>query len=140
MYKKFRKVVEDIIKKYSNEEAGDFFSKDIKLKVKKPSFLDFSIEKCGDILFIGYYTKKNGDLISDPIFVFEVKEDVWYPIRLEQWIGDTFIGKFDIIDGKEVYRYRSKTNSDVKSFATQCSNEWNEYYLKNDCCTEIISI
>lgn len=127
MYKTFRKTVEKIIEIYSGESVENFLSKDGRLKVKSSSLLDFSIEKCGDLLFIGYYSEENGDLVSDPIFVFTIKDNIWFPIRLEQWLGDTEIGTFE--DGQ--YKYYPNINKYVKSFSVDCSKEWENYYISN---------
>lgn len=126
MYPMFRKTVEALIKKYGNMSLEQFYRLQSKIiKIKKDGYLDFVIEKAGSMLYVGYYRQENGDLISDPIFVFEIRERKWHPIRLEQVFGDTPIGMFE--HGR--YFYYPGRFQDVKSFATLCSKEWRQYYL-----------
>lgn len=126
MYKEFRKTIEKIVKSHTGEEMSVYFKNDNNLKIKKESFLDFRISKEGDFLYIGFYSEINGDLISDPIFIFQVKNDVWYPIALEQVFGYTKIGVFR--EGNYLY-YPNRFKS-VKSFAVSCAREWKDYYIK----------
>ncbi|HFJ9376514.1 TPA: hypothetical protein ACGW65_000766 [Bacillus paranthracis] len=129
-FKAFRKVMEKIIVKHGRTSVEEFFKKDeVSIRIEQDSFLPFVVEKAGNMLFIGFYRKQNGDLISDPVFVFQVKNDIWYPIRLEQAMGDTMFGMFDE-DGS--YLYKPHTTKSVKSFATDCSKEWKIYFLDED--------
>lgn len=135
MYKRFKKTVEDIIEKYGDKaNAEEFLSEDVRLKIHKKGFLDFSIEKCGDTLFAGYYTEINGDLVSDPIFVFEICGNNWFPIRVEQILGDTQIG---LVEGNE-YKFNKRRFDDVMDFALSSSKEWNEYYLVETDNTSVV--
>ena len=118
MYPMFRKTVEALIKKYGNMSLEQFYRLQSKIiKIKKDGYLDFVIEKAGSMLYVGYY--------RHPIFVFEIRERKWHPIRLEQVFGDTPIGMFE--HGR--YLYYPGRFQDVKSFATLCSKEWRQYYL-----------
>lgn len=136
MYKEFRNTVEKIIESYTGKEASDFLRNDNSLKIKKDSFLDFRISKEGDFLYIGFYSECNGDLLSDPIFVFKVKEDIWYPVALEQIFGYTKIG---LLDEQDKYQYYPSRFKSVKSFAVSCAREWKDYYIKEkEYCTGAI--
>lgn len=127
MYPLFRRTVETIIKKHGNISLEEFYEADSKvIKVKKANFMDFTIEKAGNMLFVGYYREVAGDLISDPIFVFQLHEDKWHPIRLEQVLGRSEIG--DIQEDGRYYYYPGRFK-DVKSFAGTCNKEWRFYYL-----------
>lgn len=127
MYKTFRKTVKKIIQTYTGEEASVFLEKDNSLRIRKSAFQDFRISKEGDFLYIGYYRNMNGDLVSDPIFVFQIKDSIWYPIALEQVLGYSQVGFFE---GNQ-YIYYPSTNKDVKSFSVLSAKEWDCYYLKN---------
>ncbi|WCK57444.1 hypothetical protein PP175_25595 (plasmid) [Aneurinibacillus sp. Ricciae_BoGa-3] len=133
MFKRFRSTVEKIIVKHGHISLKDFYaSSNVTIKVQRPHFLDFVIEKTGNTIFVGYYRKQNGDLISDPIFVFEYREeteygeDKWFPIRLEQVLDDRTVGLLV----NEQYRYYPSAFKDVRSFATNCATEWKAYYLE----------
>ena len=135
MYKRFKKTIENIIEKYGDKKtAQEFLSQDVRLKVYKKGFMDFSIEKCGDRLFVGYYTEINGDLVSDPIFVFDIRNDTWFPIRLEQILGDTDIG---LIEGDE-YKFNNRRFNDIMDFALSSCREWNDYYLVDTDSTSVV--
>lgn len=127
MYKTFRKTVEKIIKTYTGEEASVFLEKDNRLRIKKKEFQDLRISKEGDFLYIGYYREMNGDLVSDPIFIFQIKNNIWYPIALEQVLAYSQIGFFE----GEQYRYYPSENKGAKSFSVLAAKEWDCYYLKN---------
>jgi hypothetical protein len=58
------------------------------------------IEKVGYQVLIGHYTKQNGDLISDPVLAMNDDLGLWYPVRIEQWCGDTVCSS--VQDGKRV--------------------------------------
>ena len=126
MYKMFRKVVEKIIVKEGNVSLEEFYQKDqFSIMVEKEIFLPFHISREGDTLYVGFYRNMNGDAVSDPIFVFKLKDDVWHPIRVEQVLGTSEIGMFE--HGR--YYYYPGQFKDVRSFATVCSKEWKFYYL-----------
>lgn len=136
MFKKFRKTVEDIVEKYGDKAtAEEFLAEDVILKIHKNNFLDFCIEKCGDNLFVGYYTEINGDLVSDPIFVFTICGDKWLPIRVEQFLGDTEIG---FIDDDE-YKFNKRRFDDAMDFALLSCKEWKVYYLVDTNNTSVVS-
>lgn len=126
MYKRFRNTVEKIITEFSNEGLEKFYEAEQKvIKVEMDNFLPFTVEKNGDFLYIGYYRNVNGDAISDPVFVFQLKNNAWYPLWVEQVFGDTKIGEFR----GESYYYSKRNFDDVRSFATTCAKEWKAYYL-----------
>lgn len=123
---RLQKTVEKIIGKYGNLE--DFYKEeDFYLKVKKPNYLDLVIEKHGNYLLVGYYTISNGDLISNPVFAFHIKEDKeWFILRLEQTFGDTICGG---VDKEGCLSWNKRSYKEVTSFANNCSQEWKYYYL-----------
>lgn len=127
MYPLFRRTVEAIIKKHGNIRLEEFYASDhTVIKIKKPNFLDFTIEKTGDMLYVGYYREQAGDLISDPIFIFQIHDNKWHPIRLEQVLGRSEIG--ELLEDNRYY-YSPGRFKDVKSFAGTCNKEWRFYYL-----------
>lgn len=129
-FKAFRKVMEKIIVKHGRTSVEEFFKKDeVSIRIEQDSFLPFVVEKAEDMLFIGFYRKQNGDLLSDPVFAFHLKDNIWYPIRLEQIMGDTVLGLFRQ-DGQ--YAYYPNAVKSAKSFATDCSKEWKIYFLDED--------
>lgn len=126
MFKGFRQTVEKIIERVGNMSLEEFYQSEQKtIRIEKENFLPFSISKEGDNLYIGYYRVVNGDAIPDPIFVFQLKEGIWHPIRLEQVLGNTDVGMFE--HGR--YYYYQGHFKDVRSFATLCAKEWKFYYL-----------
>lgn len=126
MYKRFRNTVEKIITQVGDVSLEEFYASEQKvIKIEKENFLPFSISKEGNLLYVGYYRKANGDLIPDPIFVFEIEDNIWHPIRVEQVLGTTNIGNFEL--GR--YYYYPGHLKDVRSFATLCAKEWKFYYL-----------
>lgn len=135
MYKTFRKTVEKIIKTYTGEDSSVFLEKDNRLKIQKKAYQDFIISKEGSFLYIGYYREMNGDLISDPIFVFQIKNNIWYPIALEQVLGYSQIGFFE----NNQYIYYPSTNKDVRSFSVLAAKEWDCYYLKNKTDAHVVA-
>ncbi len=59
------------------------------LKLSKPNFDDLVIERCGDDVFVGHYFNQNGDRVPDPVLVMDYNEGYWYPVRIEQILGET---------------------------------------------------
>jgi hypothetical protein len=87
--------------------AGEFY-----LKLQKPNYDDLVIERCGDDIFVGHYFNQNGDRVPDPVFVMDYSEGYWYPVRIEQVLGETQVSYKE--NGKrKIYPARVK---EFKSF------------------------
>lgn len=87
-------------------------TKDFYLKISQPPYMDLVLERNGDIVLVGHYREENGDLISDPVLALEDMNGCWFPVRIEQWCGDTVCSFWE--DGKlKVYPGRIK---EFKSF------------------------
>lgn len=80
-----QKVAEEILRKNGiNPGKGEFY-----IKFSRPGFDDLIIERCGDDVFVGHYFTQNGDRVPDPVLVMDYNNGFWYPIRIEQILGDT---------------------------------------------------
>ena len=80
-----QKIATEILKKNGiNPDAGEFY-----LKLSKPNFDDMVIERCGDDVFVGHYFNQNGDRVPDPVLVMDYSGGYWYPVRIEQILGET---------------------------------------------------
>lgn len=80
-----QKIATEILKKNGiNPDAGEFY-----LKLSKPNFDDLVIERCGDDVFVGHYFNQNGDRVPDPVLVMDYSGGYWYPVRIEQILGET---------------------------------------------------
>ena len=80
-----QKIAAEILKKNSIDPgAGEFY-----LKLSKPGYDDLVIERCGDDVFVGHYFTQNGDRVPDPVLVMDYNEGYWYPVRIEQVLGET---------------------------------------------------
>ncbi len=77
-------IVERLLQRHSVDETKDFY-----LKLTMPPYMDLVIERNGDTILVGHYNIENGDLISDPVSAMEDEYGYWYPVRIEQWCGDT---------------------------------------------------
>lgn len=79
-------IVEKILRKHNiDPSAYTYF-----LKLRMPNYDDLVIEKEGEQVLVGhYYHHPSGDLISDPVLAFDFNGGYWYPVRIEQTLGDT---------------------------------------------------
>ena len=79
-------IVEKILRKHNiNPIAESYY-----LKLSMPNFDDLVIEREGEQVLVGhYYHHPSGDLISDPVLAFDYNDGYWYPVRIEQTLGDT---------------------------------------------------
>lgn|GEM_PF-1430495 len=118
---KFSRFQTNIHKILAKHELLDAFYnpsvESVYLKLHQESYMDLVIERQYRTVFVGHYREQNGDLISDPVLVFEVREEMcsrgWDPFRIEQVFGDTQI--MGEQDGKKgFYPKRLKA---FKSFA-----------------------
>jgi hypothetical protein len=107
-------IVERILQKHGIDAAKDFY-----LKLTMPPYMDLVMERNGDTILIGHYREENGDLISDPVLAMEEAGGYWYPVRIEQWCGDTICSFWE--GGKQMI-YPGKIK-EFKSF--QCVFAWN---------------
>lgn len=91
----FQQVVEDILQAHGKLE--EFHKGSFYLKLEKTCYMDLVIEQQGTQVFVGHYRIENGDLISDPVLVFERQKgsEVWKPWRIELVFGDTEIFEYD---------------------------------------------
>ncbi len=79
-------IVEKILRKHNIDPSG----KSYYLKLSMPNYDDLVIEKEGEQVLVGhYYHHPSGDLISDPVLAFDYNHGYWYPVRIEQTLGDT---------------------------------------------------
>ncbi len=79
-------IVEKILRKYNIDPSGESYY----LKLSMPNYDDLVIEKEGEQVLVGhYYHHPSGDLISDPVLAFDYNQGYWYPVRIEQVLGDT---------------------------------------------------
>lgn len=80
-----QKIAMAIMKKNGiNPDAGEFY-----LKLSRPNYDDLVIERCGDNIFVGHYFNQNGDRVPDPVLVMDYSGGYWYPVRIEQVLGET---------------------------------------------------
>lgn len=86
-------ITEKILAKHSIDSTKDLY-----LKLTMKPYMDLVIERNGNIILVGHYREENGDLISDPVMALEDINGLWYPIRIEQWCGDTICSYWE--DGK----------------------------------------
>ncbi len=102
-------VVEKILLKHNIDPSAESYF----LKLRMPNYDDLVIEREGEQVLVGhYYHHPSGDLISDPVLAFDYNEGYWYPVRIEQTLGDTFCSFVE--NGKRmVYPNRIK---EFKSF------------------------
>jgi len=102
-----QKTATEILKKNGIDPAKEFY-----LKLSKPNHDDLVIERCGDDVFVGHYFNQNGDRVPDPVLVMDYNGGYWYPVRIEQVLGETPVSYKE--NGKRmIYPARVK---DFKSF------------------------
>ncbi len=79
-------ISEKILRKHGiDPDAHEFY-----LKLSMTSYDDLVIEKEGTQVLVGHYYKHpSGDLISDPVLAFDYNQGYWFPVRIEQMLGDT---------------------------------------------------
>lgn len=79
-------IIEKILRKHDIDPSDESYY----LKLSMPSYDDLVIEKEREQVLIGhYYHHPSGDLISDPVLCFDYNEGYWFPMRIEQALGDT---------------------------------------------------
>ncbi len=79
-------IVEKILQKHNIDPAAESYY----LKLRMPNYDDLVIEKEGEQVLVGhYYHHPSGDLISDPVLAFDYNRGYWFPVRIEQTLGDT---------------------------------------------------
>jgi hypothetical protein len=88
-------IAEKILVKHGIDTSKDFY-----MKLSLLPYQDLIMERNGDIVLIGHYRKENGDLISDPVLVFDYNQGYWYPMDIEQWCSDTVCSYVE--DGKRM--------------------------------------
>lgn len=100
-------IAEEILKKNGIDPAKEFY-----LKLSKPNYDDLVIERCGNDVFVGHYFDQNGDRVPDPVLVMDYNGGYWFPVRIEQTLGETQVSYMQ--DGKRmIYPARIK---EFKSF------------------------
>ncbi len=78
-------IVEKILAKYDIDPSSETYF----LKLSKPHYDNLVIEKEGEQILVGhYYHHPSGDLISDPVLAFDYNKGYWFPVRIEQFVGD----------------------------------------------------
>ena len=77
-------IVEKILSKHNINPTKDYY-----LKLHMEPYQDLIIERNSRIILVGHYREEGGDLISDPVLAMEDMNEYWYPVRIEQWCGDT---------------------------------------------------
>lgn len=112
----FQSYVEKILGKHQLlERFYDSSCGSVYLKLRQENFLDFVIERQGDIIMIGHYRKENGDLISDPIMRYRLVPGFreWDITGIEQVFGNSEV--YVEHDGKTLINRSLKAQ--LKSFA-----------------------
>jgi hypothetical protein len=90
MIKSIRLEIQNIVEKILQKHKIDPSAYTYFLKLRMPSYDDLVIEKEGEQVLVGhYYHHPSGDLISDPVLAFDYNGGYWYPVRIEQTLGDT---------------------------------------------------
>jgi hypothetical protein len=90
MIKSIRLEIQNIVEKILQKHNIDPTAYTYFLKLRMPSYDDLVIEKEGEQVLVGhYYHHPSGDLISDPVLAFDYNGGYWYPVRIEQVLGDT---------------------------------------------------
>jgi hypothetical protein len=90
MIKSIRLEIQNVVEKILKKHKIDPSSESYFLKLRMPSYDDLVIEKEGEQVLVGhYYHHPSGDLISDPVLAFDYNGGYWYPVRIEQVLGDT---------------------------------------------------
>ena len=92
-----QKITEKILQKHNIDPSVDSYY----LKLSMPSYDDLVIEKEGEQILVGhYYHHPSGDLISDPVLAFDYNGGYWYPVRVEQILGEVTCSYIE--DGKRM--------------------------------------
>ena len=115
-FSRFQTIIHKILVKHDLLDAFyDPSCESVYLKLQQESYMDLVIERQYKTVFVGHYIKQNGDLISDPILVFQLSKGVrsWVPYRIEQVFGDSQI-MFEEASKLMIYPKRLK---EFKSFA-----------------------
>ncbi len=82
--------IQNIIEKILHKHKIDPTSESYYLKLRMLSYDDLVIEKEAEQILVGhYYHHPSGDLISDPVLAFDYNGGYWFPVRIEQTLGDT---------------------------------------------------
>src|SRR3972149_2035751 len=123
-------IVENILRKHKIALTAESYF----LKLSMPNYDDLVIEKEGEQVLVGhYYHHPSGDLISDPVLAFDYNQGYWYPVRIEQTIGDTVCSFVE--NGKRMkYPARIKEfRSFQRMFSTNIRDQkWLENGVKED--------
>ncbi len=104
-------IVEKILAKHGIDSTKDFY-----LKLSMELYQDLIMERNGSIILVGHYREEGGDLISDPVLAMECTSrecGYWYPVRIEQWCGDTICSYWRDDKHQMIYPDRIK---EFKSF------------------------
>jgi hypothetical protein len=115
-------IIEKILQKHNIDSSSESYF----IKLSMPNYDDLVIEKEGKQVIIGhYYRHPSGDLISDPVLAFDYNKGNWFPVRIEQTLGDVtcaFCGQeFDV---------NKRDNSgyiDNKSICAPCREDYGDY-------------
>ena len=82
---KLQTITEKLLLKHDIDSSADTYY----LKLRMRYFDDLVIERVEDQILVGYYYHHpSGDLISDPILAFDFNQGYWYPVRIEQILGE----------------------------------------------------
>lgn len=82
-----QKIAGQILRKNGIDPAkGDFY-----LKLQQLGYDDLVIEKNGPQVFVGHYFEQSGDRVPDPVLVMDYNGGYWYPVRIEQILGETTV-------------------------------------------------
>jgi hypothetical protein len=115
-------IIEKILQKHNIDSSSESYF----IKLSMPNYDDLVIEKEGKQVIIGhYYRHPSGDLISDPVLAFDYNKGNWFPVRIEQTLGDVtcaFCGQeFDV---------NKRDNSgyiDNKPICAPCREDYGDY-------------
>lgn len=113
----FQTMIHKILAKHDLMDA--FYNpscESVYLKLHQRSYMDLVIERQYETVFVGHYIKQNGDLISDPILVFQLSKGKrsWAPYRIEQIFGDSQI----MFEKEGKLMISTKRLKDFNSFAS----------------------
>jgi len=78
-------IAEKILAKYNIDPSSENYF----LKLRKPHYDDLVFEKEGEDVLVGHYYFQSDDLIFDPVFAFDYNHGYWFPVKFEQFVGDT---------------------------------------------------
>ena len=78
-------IIEKILQKHNIDSSSESYF----IKLSMPNYDDLVIEKEGEQILVGhYYHHPSGDLISDHVLAFDYNKGNWFPVRIEQTLGD----------------------------------------------------